>query len=363
MSALAGRSEVLQPESLSANDPFVIIYTAAVEGRPRGAVLTHGNIMAASLQVIVPMEISSADVCLNLMPLFHVLGLELAMGVIYAGGRNVVVNKFDPADAVESIRQEQVTMIPTVPPMLSAILDQAERSVRSLETLRVVASLFDHPDTVQRCQRMSNAKFWVGFGQTENSGYLTLSPYDDRPGSSGTAGPLVRIQIFDDYDRPVPVGQPGEVVAKGPIIFREYWNLEQETLYALREGWLHTGDVGRLDEKGYLWYMKRKAEKELIKPGGENVYPVEVEKALLAHDAVLEACVFGVPDREWGEAVTAVCVLKTSGSLKPKELIDFVGGRIARYKKPKYVTFVEALPRTGDGAVDREKVKINFSSR
>jgi len=245
--------------------------------------------------------------------------------------------------------------------MLSAILDEAEGSARSLETLRVVAGLFDHPDTVDRCQRMTNARFWVGFGQTENSGYLTLSPYDYRPGASGTAGPVVRVQVFDDYDREVPVGQPGEIVAKGPVIFREYWNLKEETLYALREGWLHTGDVGRLDEKGYLWYMKRKAEKELIKPGGENVYPVEVERALLAHDDVLEACVFGVPDREWGEAVMAVCVLKTGGSLKPKELIDFVGGRIARYKKPKNVTFVEALPRTGDGAVDIEKVKINFS--
>ena len=125
MSALAGVSDSLQPVSLSANDPFVIIYTATVQGRPRGAVLTHGNIMAASLQVIVPMEIHAADVHLNLMPLFHVMGLELAMGVIYAGGRNVIVNKFDPAEAVECVRRERVTMIPTVPPMLSAILDQA----------------------------------------------------------------------------------------------------------------------------------------------------------------------------------------------------------------------------------------------
>ncbi len=362
MSALVGGSGSLHPVQLSQDDPFVMIYTAAVEGRPRGAVLTHGNIMAASLQLIVPMEISAPDVYLNLMPLFHVMGLELAMSVLYAGGRNVIVNKFDPVETVDCVQRERVTIIPTVPPMLSAILDQAEGSIGSLQTLRVVAGLFDHPDTVRRCQQVTRARFWVGFGQTENTGYLTLCPYDDRPGSSGTAGPMVRVQVFDDYDRPVPVGQPGEIVAKGPIIFREYWNLEEETLYALREGWLHTGDVGRLDEKGYLWYMKRKAEKELIKPGGENVYPAEVEKALLAHHDVVEACVFGVPDREWGEAVAAVCVLKAGSSLKPHELIDFVAGRIARYKKPKYITFAEALPHTEEGDIDRERVKGEQSS-
>jgi long-chain acyl-CoA synthetase len=361
VSDVASCWESFQPVQTCQSDPFVIIYTAAVEGRPRGAVLTHGNIVAASLQVIVPMEISAADVYLNLMPLFHVMGLELAMAVMYAGGRNVILNKFDPAEAVQWIERERVTMIPTVPPMLSGILDKAEDVPQGLKTLRVIPSLFDHPDTIRRCQQITSARYWSGFGQTENMGYLTLCPYDDRPGSSGRAGPMVRVQVVDDYDRPVPVGQAGEIVAKGPVIFREYWNLKEETLYALREGWLHTGDVGRLDEKGYLWYIKRKAEKELIKPGGENVYPMEVEKALLAHDDVLEACVFGVPDREWGEAVKAVCVLKTGSRLKPQELIDFVSTRIARYKKPKFVAFAEALPRTEDGAVSRERVKAEFS--
>ena len=361
LSGLARPLDSFEPTQLSETDPFVIVYTAAVEGRPRGAVITHGNVVAASLQVIVPMEIRASDVYLNLMPLFHVMGLELAMAVVHAGGRNVIMTKFDPAETVAWIQREDVTIIPTVPPMLASILDQAENSAGSLKRLRVIAGLFDHPDTIRRCKQMTDARYWSGFGQTENMGYLTLCPYDDKPGSSGMAGPMVRVQVFDDYDRQVPAGHPGEIVAKGPVIFREYWNLKEETLYALREGWLHTGDVGRLDENGFLWYMKRKAEKELIKPGGENVYPVEVEKALLAHDDVLEACVFGVPDRDWGEAVTAVCVLKAGSGLKPQELIDFVGGRIARYKKPKHVTFVEALPRTEEGAVDREKVKDEFS--
>jgi long-chain acyl-CoA synthetase len=170
------------------------------------------------------------------------------------------------------------------------------------------------------------------------------------------------MRLVDDYDRDVAVGQPGEIVIRGPITFEKYWNLEDDTAYTFRDGWHHTGDVGRLDEEGYLWYMKRKAEKELIKPGGENVYPAEVEKAILQHEAVLEACVFGVPDKEWGEAVKAVCVLKDGTRLRQDELIEFVGSRIARYKKPKHVVFIDALPKDEDGNVDREKVKANNGS-
>jgi long-chain acyl-CoA synthetase len=167
--------------------------------------------------------------------------------------------------------------------------------------------------------------------------------------------------LVDEYDREVPLGQPGEIVVRGPLVFQKYWNLDKDTSHAFREGWHHTGDIGLIDEKGYLWYQKRKSEKELIKPGGENVYPAEVEKALLKHPDVLETCVFGVPDKQWGEAIKAVCVCKPNSNLKPQELIEFVASRIARYKKPKYIVFVDALPKTKDGMTDREKVKADHS--
>ncbi len=156
---------------------------------------------------------------------------------------------------------------------------------------------------------------------------------------------MVRVRLVDDYDREVPVNIPGEITVRGPLVFLGYWNLPRETDYTFREGWHHTGDIGRLDEQGYLWYVKRKAEKELIKPGGENVYPAEVEKALLEHPDLLEACVFGVPDKQWGEAIKAVCSVKPGSSLEPQELIDFVASRIARYKKPKYVVLVRRFLR------------------
>jgi long-chain acyl-CoA synthetase len=139
-----------------------------------------------------------------------------------------------------------------------------------------------------------------------------------------------------------------------------YWNLEEDNRYTFREGWHHTGDIGRLDENGYLWYVKRKAEKELIKPGGENVYPAEVEKVILENPEVAEVSVIGVRDPEWGEAIKAVCVLKAGSSLTKQGLIDFVATRIARFKKPKYVEFVPALPKSQDGSIDREKVKAEY---
>jgi long-chain acyl-CoA synthetase len=165
------------------------------------------------------------------------------------------------------------------------------------------------------------------------------------------------VALFDDDDQEVPVGTPGEICVKSPTVFLGYWGREEDNARTFRNGWHHTGDIGRFDADGYLWYVKRKAEKELIKPGGENVYPAEVEKVILEHGAVAEACVIGVPDREWGEAIKAVCVLKRGRDLTPPALIDFVASRIARYKKPKHVDFVDALPKTPEGETDRVEVK------
>ena len=349
----------LKEEDVTQQDPFVIIHTAAVEGRSRGAVLTHGNMIAANLQAMALMGMQAFAVHLNLMPFFHIAGLITALHVMHAGGRNVIMKRFDAKEAVTWIEQEKVTIIETFPPMLSMILDQAEGSGQNLASLRIAGGL-DNPETIQRCQQMTAAKFWTGFGQTETTGVCTYCAYDEQPGSIGKEGPFIRLRVVDDYDHEVPIGQSGEIVVRGPLVFKEYLNLESETIHTFRKGWHHTGDIGRLNEKGYLWYVKRKAEKELIKPGGENVYPVEVEKVLLEHPDVLEACVFGVPDREWGEAIKAVCVRKMNSALMPNDLIEFVASRIARYKKPKYMDFVETLPKTEEGILDREKIKVKY---
>jgi len=168
---------------------------------------------------------------------------------------------------------------------------------------------------------------------------------------------LAEVRVVDDYDRQVPAGQVGEIVMKGPMVFKGYWNLPEDNDRTFREGWHHTGDLGRFDEDGFLWYSGRTADKELIKPGGENVYPAEVEKIILMHPAVDKVVVFGVPDPKWKEGIKAVCILKKGQTLGSKELIGFVGERIASYKKPQFVEFVKELPSTGDGFPDRVKIK------
>jgi long-chain acyl-CoA synthetase len=165
------------------------------------------------------------------------------------------------------------------------------------------------------------------------------------------------VRLVDDYDKEVETGKVGEIVVRGPMVFKGYWNLPEETEYTLREGWHHTGDQGRFDENGFIFYAGRKAEKELIKPGGENVYPAEVEKVILENPAIEKTVVIGVPDPKWKEGIKAVCQLKEGQTLESQELIDFVGSRIARFKKPQYVEFISEFPTLEDGSPDRAKIK------
>ena len=159
---------------------------------------------------------------------------------------------------------------------------------------------------------------------------------------------------------PVPAGQVGEITMKGPMVFKGYWNLPEDNAHTFRDGWHHTGDLGRFDEDGFLFYAGRKAEKELIKPGGENVYPAEVEKVILQHPAVEKTVVFGVPDPKWKEGIKAVCQLKKGENLDAKQLIGFVGERIASFKKPQYVEFADQIPLQKNGSPDRVKVKALY---
>ncbi len=351
---------VALPEiELSGEDPFLIIHTAAVAGKPRGATLSQGNIIAGNLQHMAVMGLGQKDSYIHLLPLFHIADVALFFSVFHAGGKNVLMPKFDPEAALGLMERERVTTIGEFPPMLGMLLEKLEKKEHDISSLRHVSGI-DYRENIERLKKKADAEFWIGFGQSETTGMVTVCPYSERPGSAGKAGPLAEIKLVDEDEREVETGKPGEICVRGPLVFRGYWNLEEDTRHTFRGGWHHTGDIGRLDEQGYLWYVKRKAEKELIKPGGENVYPAEVEKAIMENPEVSEASVIGVRDPEWGEAVKAVCVLKPGSSLTAQTLIEFVGSRIARYKKPKYVQFVSALPKTQDGSVDREKVKSDF---
>ncbi|MBW1778456.1 MAG: AMP-binding protein [Deltaproteobacteria bacterium] len=338
------------------DDGFVIIHTAAVAGRPRGAILSHGNVLCADIHLNLCFGLSFSDVHLNLLPLFHVGGLFMATNTFHAGALNVNMSKFDAAKAVSLIEEKGVTVFFEFPPILSSILEAHRETKKEIRSVRAVLGL-GVPETIQAFQNITGGTFYCMYGQTETSCLATLGRWDDRPGSAGKIIPLSDVRLVDDNDRPVPTGQIGEIVMKGPMVFKGFWGLEEDTAYTFRGGWHHTGDLGRFDEDGFLFYAGRKAEKELIKPGGENVYPAEVEKAILEHPDVEAAVVFGVPDPKWKEGIKAVCRLKAGSELDPKDLIRFVGERIASYKKPQYVQFVAEIPVKADGSPDRARIK------
>jgi acyl-CoA synthetase (AMP-forming)/AMP-acid ligase II len=347
---------------VAADDPFAVISTAAVDVIPRGAVLTHANVISANLTIMACLGYDAADRYLLALPLFHITALGNALAHMHAGGASVLVSRFDAEEAVRLIDRHRVTHVSDFPPVLSSLLDAAEKLGSRLPSLTRVSGL-DAPPTIQRLHEQTGARFWTGFGQSETSGFVTIQRVLDKPGAAGKPVPVAQVRLVDDYDREVPVGTPGEIVVRGPLVFQGYYGQPDVTAYTLRNGWHHTGDVGRFDADGYLYYVKRKPEKELIKPGGENVYPAEVETVIMQMDAVTGVCVYGIPDAKWGEAIKAVVEVKAAGRYTAQQVGDWVGTKIARFKRPHAVAFTDALPRTGDGAVDRDAVKAKWGDQ
>ena len=346
---------------VGADDPYVIMHTAAVGGRPRGAVLSHSGLLNANFQMVAQWNLTSYDCNISMLPLFHVTGMGCWLMISQVGGTNIILPRVEPESALNMIQQEKVTILASFPPILASLLDKNRELHREVSSLRLVFGL-EGPDTVKRLDEETSATFWAVFGQCETCGLVTTAPYLERLGSAGLPCMLSDVRIVDEQGNFAETGRTGEIVVRGPIVFSGYWNLEKETEHTFRGGWHHTGDMGRFDEDGYLYYAGRMPEKELIKPGGENVYPAEVEKVVLEHPLVEEVSVIGVPDQQWGEAIKAVCVLKQGKSLEVAELIEFVASRIARYKKPKHVVFVPGLPKNQDGSIDRVKVKSEHGS-
>src|SRR5712692_6995633 len=341
-------------------DPFAVISTAAVDVIPRGAVLTHANVVTANLTAMACLGLSATDHYLLALPLFHITGLGMALAHMHAGATNVVVPRFDAEEAVRLIDRHRITHVSDFPPVLAGLLDAAKKLDSRLPSLKHVSGL-DAPPTIQRLHEETRAQFWTGFGQSETSGFVSIQRVADRPGAAGKPAPLCQLRLVDDDDREVPVGTPGEITVRGPLVFQGYFGQPDVTAYTFRNGCHHTGDVGRFDADGYLHYVKRKPEKELIKPGGENVYPAEVEAVILQMAGVTGVCVYGIPDDKWGEAVKAVVEVAAPGKHTAQQVTDFVGTKIARFKRPQVVAFCEALPRGADGLVDRDAVKAKWA--
>ena len=350
---------VTDAEDVNGSDPFVIISTAAVAGLPRGAVLTHDNMMVAGYPVIAALGLGPNDRHLAALPFFHITGLGLSLAVLQAGGANVVMETFDPAGAAELIDIFDITLMADFPPILSMLLDAKAASGAEWNHLRYVLGL-DAPDVIQRLHQETQAKFWTGFGQSETSGLATMGSVEEKPGAAGRPISVAEVRCVDLQGEDVALGESGEIVVRGPIVFDGYWRDPDASVYTFRGGWHHTGDVGRFDEEGYLYYVGRMPEKDLIKSGGENVYPAEIEHVVEGMPHVQAVCVIGVPDEKWGEAVKALIELKAGETLTAEDVRDAVVARIASFKKPRHVEFVEEMPRSEDGEIDRAAVKEKY---
>lgn len=359
-SALYDSPPLQAPCPVDTRDPYLIIHTAAVQGKPRGAVLSQENVLLSNQQIIQTYGLDRTKAYLNILPLFHIMGINMSLGTLQAGGKNILQEKFDPKQTLALIQEQRVNIFGSFPPILSNLMDAMQDGNFDLSSLEIAAGL-ETPETAKKWESCTGSKFWTMYGQTETSGLITFAEYFKKPGSAGEVSALANIRIVDEFDALLPTGATGEIVVRGPLVFQGYWNAEDVNALTFREGWHHTGDLGMMDAEGFLFFKGRKAERELIKPGGENVFPAEVEKAVLKHGAIREVCVFGVPDPKFGEGIKAVCSLNPGKTLTKEDLIAFCGTLIAGYKKPRYVEFVKELPKTENGAIDRQRIKAEFA--
>ena len=349
-----GESNVMETIDLSA--VHSIIYTSGTSGRPKGAMLTYGNHLWSSINSALNLGLRSDDRWLACMPLFHVGGLSILLRSVIYGTAAVVHQSFDAEAVNHAIDEERTTIISAVSTMLLRMLEaRGERPYP--DTLRcLLLGGGPAPDTLlAECQRRGLPVAQT-YGLTEAASQVTtMLPGDSRAGSAGRPLFTTEVRIENADGEAVASGETGEIVVRGPTVTPGYVNDPDATAQALRDGWLHTGDIGYLDNENYLYVLDRRDD--LIVSGGENVYPTEVEEALCAHPAVLEAAAIGLPDDEWGEHVAAAVALRDDATADVNELAAFCRRRLAAYKTPREIRFVDELPRNAAGKLLRRTVR------
>jgi acyl-CoA synthetase (AMP-forming)/AMP-acid ligase II len=347
-----------------------LLYTSGTTGRPKGAMLSHRNLMASILNSMTSWFTPPEDVRLFAFPMFHVAGYAIA-SFLLRGQEMILMRAFDVGEVLSSIERYRVTGAGMAPTMIAMLLEQPDGAGHDLSSLRHIGyGAAAMPLEVLRAARARwpGVDFYTAFGMTELSGNVaTLGPADhDRAaaeglallGSVGRPMPLASLRVIDDADRDCPPGVAGEIVVKGDQALMGYWNRPDATAESFVDGWFRTGDVGRWDEEGYLYVVDRK--KDMILTGGENVYSREVEEVLYQHPAVAEAAVIAAPDPKWGEKVVAV--VSARAPVDEAELIAFCRERLAAYKKPRHVVFVDALPKNASGKVLKRELRDRLAA-
>jgi fatty-acyl-CoA synthase len=351
-----------QPVELDA--PLAIMYTSGVTGNPKGAVLTHEQTYFKNFQMIIYTDMRQDDVSLCQLPLFHSAGLfMIATPALCRGATLIMRQSFNPLEYAKDIERYGVTIIISMTSLLkrvleTGILDDVDTSgVRFLLGGGEKTPLGMADELLKKGLHMQQ-----GLGQTENSGMMVLPRKDiqRKKGAIGLPGFFTKIWIEDKNGNKLPPGQIGEMVATGPTVMSRYWNMPGKTAETIVNGVLRTGDLAYRDEEGYFYIVDR--EKDMYRSGGENVYPAQVEKILADHPKISDVAIIGVPDQRWGETGMAFIVPKEGEALTEAEVLDFLKGKVSRYKFPRHLRFVDSLPMTASGKIKKVALKQKYGS-
>lgn len=344
--------------------PYIICYTSGTTGRPKGAVLTQENMYWNAVNNSLSLDITSKDKIITLLPLFHIGGIGLfTFPVLLAGGTIVVPSRFDPQLALKMIEAHGITIVMGVPAIHDAIRKSSDFSSTDFSTVRFFynggASC---PEELIRFYFQKGIRFGQGYGLTETSPTVFLLSEEDferKYGSIGKPVLFTDIRIVDEEGNDVQAGEVGELLLKGLNVIREYWNLPEATAQSFRDGWFASGDMVRQDDEGFVFIAGRK--KEMIISGGENIYPLEIERVLYEVKEVDEAAMIGVPHEKWGETPIAIIVMKSGASVTEAQLRSYCGAKLARYKVPSTFIFVSALPKNATGKIDKATLKKSYA--
>lgn len=344
-----------------------LFYTGGTSGHPKGVMLTHDNLMTSALGCLASgLFLTSGGPLLHAAPMFHLADLAIWLAQICRGGTHVFIPAFRPAWVLDAIQRHGITDLLLVPTMVQMLVDDPALSDHDTSSLRAVlygGSPISAALLERAAQRLPTASFVQAYGMTEVSPVATLLAPDDHDDpvlrrSGGRAAPHSEVRIVGEDDTELPRGEVGEIAVRGANVMAGYWGKPDETAAALRGGWMHTGDAGYLDERGYVFVVDR--IKDMIVSGGENVYSVEVENALARHPAIATCAVIGVPDERWGERVHAVIVLAAGQQASDEELREFCKTLIGGYKIPRSFEVVDALPVSAAGKVLKRDLRAKY---
>jgi fatty-acyl-CoA synthase len=362
--ALIASAPTDEPQAeVTLEDYQLIMYTSGTTGRPKGAVISHGNTYFNSVNGHLAYPILSTDVTYVVAPLFHMGALNIfTTPTIHAGGTVLLGRSFDPGVALETIERHRVTTMFGPPTMFQMMMEAPNWPQADLSSLRFLfAGGAPCPLNLIEAYNERGIALAQGFGLTETSPFVTLLPMEDAIRKLGSVGLPVfhsEVCVASDDGRHLEAGERGELLTRGPHIFQCYWNNPEATDAAFIDGWFRTGDIGYRDEEGYYYLVDRK--KDMIISGGENIYPAELERVIEEHPAVLEVAVIGVPEKKWGEVPLAVVVRRSEADIDAEGIVEFLRPRLASYKLPRSVIFSHALPRSASGKVLKPVLREQF---